>query len=195
MITSPRWRTLLAIRFPAWRFSPLPFAVALMVLATLFGLTGCSKPPAEPGWVAFSSATGKFTAMMPSKPEETINKTPTGEETHTFSLTLALSNIRAISVGYVEQPAAVQGNSDRVLNAAKDQAVKGLDGRLLREKPVTLGSFPGKEIEFALPKGNVVVQRIFLAHNRQYTAMVITSASKTTSPEVDRFFNSFKIDP
>ena len=132
--------------------------------------------------------------MMPSKPDEKIAKTPNGEEGHTFSIVSSMSNVRAMSIGYIDQPSAVQGGAEKLLDSARDSAVKGLDGKLLREKPVTLGSFPGREIEFALPKGNVVVQRIFLAHNRQYTAIVITTAAKSSGPEVDRFFNSFKID-
>lgn len=168
---------------------------ALTLFLGVLVSAGCSKPAAEPSWVSFSTPAGMFSAMMPSKPDEVVNKTPTGEEAHTFSIVSALSNLKAISVSYVERPTAVQGGADKLLDLARDTAAANLDGRVLSEKPITLGSFPGREIKLALPKGNVVKERIFLAHNRQYTAMVITAPANANAPEVSRFFDSFKIEP
>ena len=156
---------------------------------------GCGKQPTEAVWVSFAPPDGQFTVMMPSKPEDTVSKTPAGDEAHTFSIISALSNFKAMSVGYAPQPTSVQADSERLLNLARDTAVKNLEGHLNGEKPISVGSFPAREIKFSLPQGHVVVQWIVLAHNRQYSAMVITTPSKQSTPEIARFFNSFKINP
>lgn len=158
-------------------------------------LLGCGKQELETPWIEFSPPGGGFSVLMPSQPQESSAPTASGEKARTYQIVTALNNIRAMAVSYASQPPSSSPVvlSDKVLNAARDNALSNLSGKLLEESSIKLGSFPGKEFRMRLPKGNVVTQRIYLANNRQYSLMVITLPQNVNVPEVSKFLDSFKI--
>ena len=75
-----------------------------------------------------------------------------------------------------------------------DGAVKNVKGKLLSEKKLTLGEFPGYEIRIDFQDGMaVIVMRSFLVHNKMYVMQTIAEPKKDGNKSSKRFFESFKL--
>ena len=77
---------------------------------------------------------------------------------------------------------------------ARDEAVKGVSGRLLKDETFTGdsgGGITGREILIQLDYGRMERARIFFHGKRIYTVLAILPGEEISSGEIDAFFNSF----
>jgi hypothetical protein len=102
------------------------------------------------------------------------------------------------SVAYVDYPySAVRVTpTSSLLDGARDGAVERTNGRLLSEKLISLGGYPGREIKIKVetPKHTAIVRsRIYLVKNRLYQVLVVTSIQEAYSTIGTTFLNSFQV--
>ncbi len=162
----------------------------------LFVLTLLAACAGE-SWKEFNSAEGAFSFLMPKNPSretQTLN-TPLGPiEIHFFSAELADA---AYVVGYSDYPAAfvAQSNPVIVLNGARDVAVANVQGKLVSERVIFIGGYPGRELRIEISDGEIIaVSRIFMVKNRLYQVMALMPAEQFSADEITTYLDSFTLN-
>lgn len=166
-----------------------------------------SDPPALPGagspepvggfrlvadvaWASYRSVPGRFTVIAPGAPtERTVPvKTAGGATVNRVQVLFADLDPIAFAVMYSDYPA-----NERVsLDQARDSGVQAVKGRLLRESPITLGGYAGRDLTIEIPEGQVARQRLFAVGQRLYQVIVIGPESQAALA-VERFLTSFRL--
>jgi hypothetical protein len=153
----------------------------------------------SPAWREYVSANGRFRVLMPgdlTEERRTID-TPTGKrESVSVSAVLNrkpwLANRGFYFVTYADLGDQAAGTSpERLLDDEREEAVKRLNGRVVREQAVSLGHHAGLEIEVATQMG-LVKERIYLVNQRVYQ-LVVGGKMEASSPGADKFFSSFRL--
>ena len=101
------------------------------------------------------------------------------------------------SVSFINCPDALlqAKTADKILDDARDGAVKNIQGNLLKETKVSIDNYPGRDLTIESTVGDAVVRaRIYLSKQRLYQIMVTTSEKMSKSYNIDKFFNSFKLE-
>lgn len=150
---------------------------------------------AAPAWAEFKSETGRFSILMPAKPNYATQTVETGQgrfEHHVFMATVGLL---ACFVDYVDLPKQIADakNSDTLFDLARDEFLKGAQAQLERETNISMDGHPGREIRMRVHGGTVRL-RIFLISGRLYQLSITLIDKKATSDEetIQEFFRSFK---
>jgi hypothetical protein len=147
-------------------------------------------------WTELKPGDGAIVVSMPGDPKAQVQRVATqaGDiEVHSF--VLEKKDI-AYSVTYNDFPAALlsDGNSDRMLNGARDGAVSSVKGKLLTDTGIALQEFPGREINIEAPDGkHTVVSRIYLVKSRLYQISVAVPNEDLQREDVAKFLDSFKL--
>jgi hypothetical protein len=116
------------------------FAVVLCFAAAL----GAQAPE----WKTYSYPADGFNASYPSEPELSKRNVPTDAGSFELRAYLAQDGEAALFVGVCDYGSAIAGrNPDTVLQGAKSGAVSNVNGHLISEKKITLGTYPGIEFE------------------------------------------------
>jgi len=85
-------------------------------------------------------------------------------------------------------------SQDSILNGARDGAVAHVQGKLLGERRISLGQYPGRELTIEVPDGqHLVLMRMYLVKKRLLQVGVGTLKAKASSPNITKFFESFKL--
>jgi hypothetical protein len=184
-----------AKRFLQTGMVSLASVAAYLVLSFAFLQLIHWTPPAH--WTATASSEGGFSVSMPGK--ATVGSkaitTPFGPvQMHFWSVERGRD--AAFLVAYSDYPEqfAFEKGADALLDISRDGTVSNLHGQLLKETRVTLNGYPGREIRVTVLDGKGVFRhRMFLAGHRLYQLGVATKPTEVESPEIDRFFNSFKL--
>jgi hypothetical protein len=75
-----------------------------------------------------------------------------------------------------------------------DGAVANVKGKLLSEKNITIGGFPGREVRVDYQQGLAVIKmRVYLIHNKLFLIQTITATEKEGNQGVSRFHDSFRL--
>jgi len=145
---------------------------------------------AQSQWTPFSDAKGRFSVLLPGKPTQTAETPPT-------------FNVSTPSAIYVISYTDGHEGADwaQTVNSERDVTIQGLNGKLIREKEISLGDFRGKSVTFdgSLPSGPFSgpatgQMRIYFNGHRFY--MLIGLAPKAAKPEgITKFLDSFQILP
>jgi hypothetical protein len=157
-------------------------------------LAGCG----ETTWSEYSSAEGAFSVLMPGTPTEQTQAQDTEMGTiDVHSFTFEEGDV-AYLVGYNVFPAAVIGaaSSDSMLDGARDGQVNAVKGTLVNEQKITLGAYPGRELEIQIEDSDGTLSlrsRTFLVRDRLYQVMVVGPKGQSTSPDTTKFLDSFKL--
>jgi hypothetical protein len=152
-------------------------------------------------WKEFSSAQGRFAALFPGTPAEQTEAVDTASgkiDMHTVSL----SSVAFYVVAYsdfpfnLEEPETIKQNLDN----GRDMGVKGVDGRLLEEKEITVEGHPGRYLKVQAGNGGIIRSKIIIVGNRNYTLVVVTNdqgapeATLRFHEEIaSKFHDSFKL--
>jgi hypothetical protein len=94
------------------------------------------------------------------------------------------------------KPTVARADRERRYDAAVKTVVDRAKGMLRAQKSVEQGDLTGREIVVQVPKGNSLTmtrQQFFLTDTRFYQIIYTGPPGTEMSPEVDAFFNSFKI--
>src|SRR5262249_25102169 len=130
-----------------------------LVLPLLFGAD-------DSGWKEFTSKEGGFTVSWPGKPTERTQAA--GGSTMRMFL-VEVSRDLAYTVVYSDK----SDDATFALDPAWQQAMAKYKGKLVSEKKIKLGSYPGKEIRFDLPDSLLGVRmRLYAVKHRLYQVML-----------------------
>jgi hypothetical protein len=142
----------------------------------------------------FRSDEGRFTVLMPGKPELQNQVTPVGKVN--MIMYMAGSNKAGCAVAYADYPAQLINSTDpqKILEGAKNGAIKNISGRLISEASIDFHGLPAKEVHIEIPNKAFVTARFILASPRFYEIMFIAQKDKGHEQNISKFFNSFTID-
>jgi hypothetical protein len=166
-----------------------------LALLLLSGCGGAGKNKAE--WQRFESEQNRFSILFPGAPQEFAESVPTEVGTIEAQSFVVQQGDGGFAVNVVHHPPEAVSASDpqTMLDAARDRAVANVSGELLEEKDVTLGGYPGREIQVEIADGQGMVRsRFYLVENRLYAVQTI-SQKPGASTDVDRFLDSFQLTP
>jgi hypothetical protein len=73
-------------------------------------------------------------------------------------------------------------------------AVKNVSGKLLSEKVIAFGKYPGREVRIDFQNGVAVIKmRIYLVRNSTIMIETITDTDKQYNKSIDKFMDSFRL--
>jgi hypothetical protein len=166
-----------------------------------------SSEPASPtnpiatnanSWYEYNSEAGKYSVLMPNKPEEKSEEKKTDVATVKMNVAISEFNDSAYFASFADFPEKFpDAEIEPRLNEAMKGIVGGLQGKVTSSKESKLGTASCRDFEAtgkiqaidALFKG-----RICLNENRRFYQMfVLAPATKFSNTDVDRFIGSFKI--
>lgn len=165
-------------------------------LLFLLAVLGCSSLTGTK-WETVSE--GGITVQMPGKPTKQPQTTQTPLGPININMLMVDKGAEAYMVAYNEFPAAAAArvpDPQILLNSGRDGALRNVNGKLQSERPVTLGSYPGREI---VGEGNtqgkdvVFTARIYWANPRLVQVIYMREKSKAESPDGKKFLDSLKI--
>ena len=166
----------------------------ILALLTLVGTWPNTQQ--QPVWKEFSSAEGKFSAIMPPDIKTSVIATDTAEGrllTHTVSATDSdLSEFLVSWTEYPQENIEQRATESRFIKM-RDALVGYKGGRVLDESVVSREGHPARDITFSTSEGRVVRVRFYFVKNRLYQVMAETKEKDTVV--VERFINSFKLLP
>lgn len=170
-----------------WLVLVLSLSVAL--------LAGCQKF----SWKDFSSPEGKFSVLMPGTPQnhtQALN-TPIGPVT-TYAFVYSNKDA-AFGVSYTDYPEALMQGLDaqKILDGARNGQLSAKSGStLISESPISLNSYPGREVQMTTPEGDgkhAVRNHMYMVNNRLYQVMVVMPRDELFSKNAVKFMDSFKL--
>ncbi len=153
-----------------------------------------------PKWQKHESARGGFRVDLPAPPRNDMDKIA-GEKpdpSAPMEGTILFGRMEEYAIVYRDIPAhELRFGMDKQL---LDEAVKGMkdtgEVTVIRQKDITVGGFPAREVEFSAKGSGWYVARIIIADSRVY---VIIAGGRFASPgneNAKRFLDSFEIiDP
>ena len=148
-----------------------------------------------PAMMTYISQVGRFSIKFPSHPAVTINK-PNKSVPGDLGSTDCKADLGAssfdISFGDLT-PARMAAGTAAILDNAQAQLKRSSKGKMISEKKLTLGNWPGREQVVEIDSHLGARARFFLIGHRIYTLWYIGSPQSINSPSVDAFFTSFKI--
>jgi hypothetical protein len=166
---------------------------ALLVPLVALGAKGKKKTE----WKEFTSKDGGFVVTMPGDPKEEKKnrRTASGPGELILYVVERKKEETVYVAGYCELPESVIKNTplDKRLDYARRRVLSDLKGKLLKNKKITLGSHPGRELQIAIEGGGLVRQRLFAVKDKLYQLLVVGPKAKALSKDSDRFMDSFKL--
>ena len=174
------------------------------------------SPTAEaerPAWKVISPAGAGFSVALPGAPDR--------KQEAVASIAGEVPAVRyeagagpaLYAVGYIEYPAAATRDPKRLLDATRDAIVAQSKGDLLSQRRVTLGRYPGRDFEAAIPLPRPAVAgdakseepkkdqpgtgrlrcRIYLVGRRVYQLTAAGPRGAEDEEQIEEFFKSFKL--
>lgn len=144
----------------------------------------------------FISNEGGFSVLMPGAPNQKKQSViTTAGLLDLYLFTVELENdTTAYLATYVDYPENVvkTSNSDEVLSNVRDGQLDSQKGRLLSERFVAIGQYPGRELEIETAS-NYVRGRIYLVGTRLYQVLAVYPLDQRPADISRRFLDSFKL--
>ncbi|NTV92470.1 MAG: hypothetical protein HGA72_04080 [Chlorobiaceae bacterium] len=147
--------------------------------------------------IEFSSREGAFSIVLPGEPVQTKKPVHTAFgvlDEHQFSRD---QNSYACLVTYSDYPEAVLlkiTDPGKLLDSARDITISDVQGKLVGESAIMLGSYPGRDVKIILQQDTAIVRgRLYLAGNRLYQILVLSSKEIAYSNEINQFLDSFRL--
>ncbi len=170
------------------------FAIGFVVVSSIFYfIRGGDKLK---GFEPYHSEEGRFSVLLPDEPERKLQKVDTPIGTLYFIMYSAGSEQIDFLVGYVDYPPTMFENADieKMLDGARDGAVRNVNGILENEKVLDFHGNPGRELEIKVPEEATIKTRIILIGTRLYQVMAVGESKRVLNKNCPQFFGSFKVD-
>jgi len=155
-------------------------------------LPGCTKQnnPSAVTWHKFTSEKDHFSVMVPGKPlEESDNPSPDAFHYFYFQVSEKNSSYLVSSGKLTDDP----GVRNRLYDEIRDKTV-GQYGKMLREKPMDICGFPGREVQLSADNGNsFAVTRFFIGKGHFYQELVVVPKESQGSTNIAVFLDSFNV--
>jgi hypothetical protein len=170
-------------------------AISLMILF-LNGMGLAFQERVE--WPTLSSPEGRFSAVMPEKPQTNVRDVDTTVGKLALYTFGASNNIGQYMISYADYPNEASGDTQReaVLDGVRGGVLKGLAAELVSETRITLNGYPGRELRARkMSDGSELVftWRTFLVGRRLFQLGVATSKVDAESPDIQKFLTSFEL--
>lgn len=174
---------------------PVPNRTAMPTVAATAPVVSTSASSDQNTWKQFTSSEGGFSVSLPGTPtkQEEFQQSAAGPvERETYFVNLADKG-ELYLVGFVNysKEFIARQKPEELLKEARDLAVRSSNAKLVAEKTIKLGQYPGREWEMQLPNGVVIKARYYVANNRLYQTVV--SAVNTLPADSQKFLDSFKL--
>ena len=141
----------------------------------------------------YKHAKGKLEIMMPGTPKEDSSVEQTAAGPITLWQASVILTSKAYFVSYSDMPKATwKGDPKVMLEGARDGAAQRVKGKIVDDKEVKLGKYPGREFKVVVDKMELT-QRVYLVEHRLYQVNMGCLAGTCTDSEVQDYLNSFKV--
>jgi hypothetical protein len=160
------------------------FGIAMAILR------GGENQVSDAEWKEFSSVGGRFKVLMPGDPRS--QSIPLCEEV--WSVDRRSEDVHYL-VGYAVIPLGNNLPLAERFRGAREGMLRQTPGsRLVRERPISLEGFPGREYEVKIDgKTGCLLARLYVVNRRLYMLMVGGSPVTPTSADALKFLDSFKL--
>jgi hypothetical protein len=160
-----------------------------------FKVTSLASNQTTHEWVTYNSAEGRYSISMPGQPTLSSVDIPNkkGEKVMEH-LAMSLDGDGILYIMHFDHPAGKIYSFDD----ARDRMLRGVQGTLLGEDSITLGSWPGRELRLLTKKSGqelIVRLRMYDAGTRIYMLECGFPRAKDDRPfdeKCAKFFDSFK---
>ena len=168
-------------------------ASLFIILANALSL-GFQREP----WQPFDSPEGKFSVLMPGKPELQTRDIQAENGDAKYYRYSAINSIGLFSVMYFVHPVEAKDAAEREarLELMCNGIIKNLGGKVVFVKKGKLYGYPGRE--FVIEKTedgdeNSYHWKVFVVGDRLYQLAVTTAQKDSDSTDVAKFFDSFAL--
>jgi hypothetical protein len=140
-----------------------------------------------------------ITIEMPGKPNKQSQDIPTGTGKATGQMLTLDKSGEAYILAYHEFPATLTSlNIDPkvLLKGASDGAVNNIDGKVISQRDITSGPYPGTEIVGSGNKDGKDIEftiRLYWAKPRLVQTLYLAEKGKTNKSNATKFLDSLKI--
>jgi outer membrane lipoprotein-sorting protein len=151
---------------------------------------------AAPVWTEFKSEAGRFSILMPAKPNYATQTLETREgrfEHHIFIATVGAALFCFVDYADMPKQLGDAKNSDALFDVARDEILKAAEAKLERETNISMDGHPGRELKLHMYGAEASV-RFYLISGRLYQLSITVLDKKGTSEAetIEKFFKSFK---
>jgi hypothetical protein len=152
-----------------------------------------------PKFQEFRSEIGGFSIKTPVPLIETTQAVDAKAHQLVLHLFSGAQGGKWYGVAYTDYPAdfVVHSDPERMLDGSREGIVDKINGRLVKETRVALGSYRGRELIIAARavdgQDTILRAHLFLVANRLYQTMVIVSRAQEGNREVTHFLDSFQL--
>lgn len=152
-----------------------------------------SNPAVESGWVQFNSTEGRFSVLMPEIP---VDQTETKDSAHgpyTTHLFIVKDTTSVYLIGWVDYDPRFNFDRQAELEANRDNFVNGLKAKLLSTRRTFIDGYSAVEFT-AETADRIFKSRVYMVGRRPYQIVIGSPKALDDSANVNRFFNSFKVN-
>jgi hypothetical protein len=149
---------------------------------------------AEESWAELRPADGRISVRFPSPPAREENAVPAPPGGKVVTL-IARHDGGVYLTGWVDYGPDFNFDDQAEMAANRDNFVRVFEGTVQATKPIQIGRFSG--IEFTAAKADEwhIIGRVYIVGRRPYQLTVVVPPGQAASPDIPRFFNSFKLLP
>lgn len=141
-------------------------------------------------WINFNSAEGKFSVSFPSEPTQQNDSSKT-YPTYVVKMLISKDSSDLFIIGWVDYESAYVFDSQKELEANRDNFIKAINGTLISTKNIEFKSYQG--LEFTVQAGAMFwSSKVFMVGRRPYQLLTGSSSGKPSVNE-NKFYNSFSI--
>ena len=166
-----------------------------LVIATACGAPRVpTGPPPEPlpGWQRIASEAGAFSVAMPAPPTAQTERVETAFGVVVVDALAVAFGDMFYAVAWADYPPETRRvRPTRVLDDIRDRARARSHGRVLAERPIRLGGYPGREVEIEshpVPDVTMVSRaRLILVGTRLYQVIAAGPVREGASAFLDSF--------
>lgn len=143
---------------------------------------------------------GRFTINFPSKPEYTTKTFRDQNVNYTANIYTLHNSKGTFMVSWMDyqKEYVSQYTSDELLDSERNGSISKSHGKLLQEKVLKIGKYPGREIRTIATINNIEMTwrtRVYIVGNRKYNIITITYPQNTFDSDFESFLTSFKLIP
>lgn len=149
---------------------------------------------ADEKWKEFSSKDGRFRVLMPGTPAPAEVKFDSEYGPASFHMNTVEGGESFYGAHYCDYTEAIKKvAAKRVYDSSRDGAAENMQGKVVGEGDVKLGTHAGREIRIEVDGRSLFRARVFLVGTRLYQVVFYGPKGAATSKEVDRYLDSFKL--
>ncbi len=138
-------------------------------------------------WQPFTPSNGDFTILSPGPMHPNSDASAGSEKKGLYGYKDKTGYFAVLYQKMPHQPK----KPGKYFDKNRDGAVKGVNGRLLRETDFSYNGFSGREFVIEMDYGQIERARMFFHGKRLYVVIAIIPATEADSDSINKFMGSF----